>query len=290
MSDHFNAPRRVMELNIKSSVKKSHQPMGKTFVFGMMAGLFVALGAAASSTAIFNVSNVGIARTIAGMIFPVGLMMIIFIGGELFTGNCLIFMSVLDKQLTLKQFIRNLFIVFFSNMFGAVIISILVVASGNLDYSGGLLGAYSIKVMIAKMGVSPLTGITSGILCNVFVCGAIFMATASTDIVGKILAIFFPIWAFVVCGFEHCVANMFYIPTGLLAAKNPVYVQRAMEEYGYTAEKIASYSLIDSVQNIVFVTIGNFIGGSLIIGLICYMVYVKEWKNYDEQENIIENK
>lgn len=148
----------------------------------------------------------------AGVIFPVGLMLIVFLGGELFTGNCLIIMDVFDKRVTWAGLFRDLFIVFFSNLIGALCVDVLIVFSGNLNYSGGLLGAYTIKVAVSKIAISPVQGITSGILCNILVCLAVLMATSARDIAGKVWAIFFPICAFVVGGFEHCVANMFYTP------------------------------------------------------------------------------
>lgn len=214
MEQHFNTPAEVIDNNMKAGEGKAHLPLGKMILLGIMAGAFIALGGATSSTAAHAIDNVGLARFVAGIIFPVGLMIIVFVGGELFTGNCLIVMDVVGKKVTWFECIRNLIVVYFSNLIGALIIDTLIYFSGNLDYTGGLLGAYAIKVAVGKVGISPLKGITSGILCNILVCIAILMAAAATDIVGKVWAIFFPIMAFVVGGFEHCVANMFYIPVG----------------------------------------------------------------------------
>ena len=222
MEQHFNTPSEVIDTNMKAGEGKAHLPLGKMILLGIMAGAFIALGGATSSTAAHAIDNVGLARFVAGIIFPVGLMIIVFVGGELFTGNCLIVMDVVGKKVTWFECIRNLIVVYFSNLIGALIIDTLIYFSGNLDYTGGLLGAYAIKVAVGKVGISPLKGITSGILCNILVCIAILMAVAATDIVGKVWAIFFPIMAFVVGGFEHCVANMFYIPVGMMAAQNPV--------------------------------------------------------------------
>jgi len=204
MEQHFNTPAEVIDNNMKAGEGKAHLPLGKMILLGIMAGAFIALGGATSSTAAHAIDNVGLARFVAGIIFPVGLMIIVFVGGELFTGNCLIVMDVVGKKVTWFECIRNLIVVYFSNLIGALIIDTLIYFSGNLDYTGGLLGAYAIKVAVGKVGISPLKGITSGILCNILVCIAILMAAAATDIVGKIWAIFFPIMAFVVGGFEHC--------------------------------------------------------------------------------------
>lgn len=172
--------------------------------------------------------------------------------------------------------------VYFSNLIGALIIDTLIYFSGNLDYTGGLLGAYAIKVAVGKVGISPLKGITSGILCNILVCIAILMAVAATDIVGKVWAIFFPIMAFVVGGFEHCVANMFYIPVGMMAAQNPVYVAKAQEAYGLTAEQIQGLTILHSLNNFIPVTIGNILGGMVFVGIPCYFIYKKKWQKYHD--------
>lgn len=276
MNNRYNTPAEVMELNMAGAVGKATLPLGRMILLGILAGAFIALGAATSNTAVHAIGNVGLARTLAGCIFPVGLMMIVFVGGELFTGNCLIFMAVLDKRVRITQFLRNLLVVYFSNMIGAVLIGGLIALSGNLNYSGGLLGAYTIKVMMGKVSLSPVEAITSGILCNILVCVAIFMAAAAKDIAGKVWAIFFPILAFVIGGFEHCVANMFYIPAGLMAAQNPAFVEKATESYGLTAEAIESVNVLTTMKNFIPVTIGNIIGGALCVGALCYMIYGKK--------------
>lgn len=278
MDKHFNTPVEVIDTNMRACEKKARLPLGKMILLGIMAGAFIALGGATSSTAVHGIADVGLARTIAGTIFPVGLMMIVFVGGELFTGNCLIVMDVVDKKVTWRACARNLVVVYFSNLVGALIIDFLIYYSGNLDYTDGLLGAYAIKVALGKIAISPIRGITSGILCNILVCIAILMAAAATDIVGKVWAIFFPIMAFVVGGFEHCVANMFYIPMGMMAATNPAYVARAQEAYGITQAQLDSLTLVNSLQNFLPVTLGNMLGGMVFVGIPCYFIYKKNWK------------
>lgn len=279
MEQHFNTPSEVIDTNMKAGEGKAHLPLGKMILLGIMAGAFIALGGATSSTAAHAIDNVGLARFVAGIIFPVGLMIIVFVGGELFTGNCLIVMDVVGKKVTWFECIRNLIVVYFSNLIGALIIDTLIYFSGNLDYTGGLLGAYAIKVAVGKVGISPLKGITSGILCNILVCIAILMAVAATDIVGKVWAIFFPIMAFVVGGFEHCVANMFYIPTGVMAAMNPEYVAKAQELYGITAQQCQNLANLSGCESLLFVTIGNIIGGMIFVGLPLYFAYIRKKKS-----------
>ena len=277
MNNHFNTPAETIELNMKACENKTVLPLGKMILLGIMAGAFIALGGAASSTAAHAIENVGLARAMAGVIFPVGLMLIVFLGGELFTGNCLIVMDVFAKRTTWKRLLYNLVVVYFSNLIGALIIDTLLVFSGNLNYSGGLLGAYTIKVAVGKLGVAPVQAITSGILCNLLVCLAVLMATCAKDIVGKVWAIFFPICAFVIGGFEHCVANMFYVPAGMMAAANPDYAAMAQQVYGITAEQLAGLTVLGSLQNFIPVTIGNILGGMVFTGLPLYLIYKKKW-------------
>lgn len=190
MDNHFNTPSEVVDLSIQACEGKTKLPLGKMILMGIMAGAFIAFGGATSSTAAHAIENVGVSRIVAGSIFPVGLMLIVFLGGELFTGNCLIIMDVLDRRVTWTELVRDLVIVYFSNLIGALLVDVLIIFSGNLNYSGSLLGAYTIKVAIGKIAVTPIQGITSGILCNVLVCLAVLMATSATDIAGKVWAIF----------------------------------------------------------------------------------------------------
>lgn len=273
METYFNSPAEVVEANIKGAEGKAALPAGKMVLLGMMAGAFIALGGAASSTAAHGIADTGIARAVSGVIFPVGLMMVILLGGELFTGNCLMVMAALERRVTCKRMLRNLAAVYLSNLAGAVLIAVLLNLSGNLDYSGGLLGAYTIKTAVAKAGIAPVKGIVSGMLCNFLVCIAILMAAAARDIAGKIWAVFFPIEAFVIGGFEHCVANMFYIPAGMLASLNPEYTARAQEAYGITAGQLNVLNGWNGVCSLLFVTAGNVIGGMALVGIPLFLSY-----------------
>ena len=270
-----NSCLEIANNTINSGIKKSTLPLSKMILLGIMAGAFIALGGVASNVAIHNITDVGLARTLAGAIFPVGLMLVVFTGSELFTGNCLMFMSVLDKKIKVIEMIKNLVTVYFSNLIGALIIDTLVFFSGQFDFSNGGLGAYAIKVAIAKTTIEPLEAVTSGILCNILVCLAIIFAGAAKDVTGKIMGIFFPIWAFVICGFEHCVANMFYIPAGMMAATNPKYASVASELYGITTEQCTSLVQFNGIESFVYVTIGNIIGGMIFVGLVFYIAHKK---------------
>lgn len=267
----FFKPNEIVQQYIDVSVSKSRMSCGIILLKSILAGMMIGMGAACSSVAAYSVSNVGLARLVAGLVFPVGLMMVILMGAELFTGDCLMSTAVARGNVSFWQMFRVLVLVFAGNFIGSIMLSTLIFFSGQLNYSGGLLGAYTIKVALAKTSITPIQGITSGILCNILVCAAVLMAMCSKDVTGKILASFFVIMPFVTGGFEHCVANMYYISAGLLAKNNVTYKNLALTVYGLTdLSKLSLKGFF--ITNLIPVTIGNIIGGSGIIGLTMYYI------------------
>lgn len=274
MDNNYYLPAQIIENNLKAGVNKAKLKTGRMILMGMFAGMFIAIGAEGSNLAVHSISDFGIAKTAAGCVFPVGLMMLSIIGAELFTGNCMMLAAVCDKRITVLQMLRNWIIVYLSNLFGAVITASVVFGSGQYDASSGGLGAYTIKVAMGKTGLDFGKALLSGIMCNILVCVAVLMSGAAKDVIGKLFACFFPIMVFVISGFEHCVANMYYIPAGIMAATNSSYVDKACELYGYTAEQIEEQLTIGNFfgANLLPVTIGNIIGGGVIIGLGLYVI------------------
>ncbi len=273
----MNQPSQVVEGYIKAGVGKATMPLGRMILMGICAGIFIACGASASNMGMHTIANASAAKIVAGTIFPVGLMMYILIGGELFTGDCLMVMGAMDKKYSFVSVARVLTIVFLSNLIGSVLLAFFVFASGQWDYSSGLLGAFTIKIAMGKVNTTFFNGFFSGIMCNIFVCGAVLMASAAKDVVGKVWAAFFPIFAFVISGYEHCVANMYYIPAGIFAKQNETYVNMAMEKYGYTAEQLESLNWLNFfIQNELPVTLGNIVGG-MFLGVILYIIHKKNW-------------
>lgn len=244
----------------------------KMITLGILAGGFIAIGASSSSAAVFGIANIGLAKFLAGCIFPVGLILIVLVGGELFTGNCLLFFGVLNKKVKIWPMLKVLIIVFFSNLVGTLVVVFLVNLSGQLDFGDGALGAYVIETAYAKLNHSFVGAFSSGIMCNILVCIAVLLAGTPHDVIGQIWAIFFPTMAFVVGGFEHCVANMYYISAGLLAKYNDKYYNAALES-GMTPEQIETMSINGFlVDNLLPVTLGNIIGGMFFVALPLYLI------------------
>lgn len=275
MSDYTptNAPAQVTELMLAGMTGKSKLPLVKMFLLGILAGAFIAFGAEASSLAAHNVTQVGIQRLIMGCVFPVGLIMVVLLGTELFTGNCMMVAAVADKRVKLAMLLRNWIVVYLGNMIGAALIVLLVSATGQLGYSSNGLAVLTIKIAAAKTGLSFGAAFAGGILCNVLVCIAVLLAMASKSIIGKIAGIWFPIMAFVLSGFEHSVANMYYIPAGIFASMNPAYAAAAQE----AGVNMANLNALGFLGNIVPVTLGNIVGGA-VIALVMWFCFAHDKK------------
>lgn len=275
----ISTPPQIVAANMNAAKSKTELSLGRMILLGILAGMFIAGGASASSLAMHAISNVGLARLVAGTIFPVGLMMIVLVGGELFTGDCLMIMGCVHGKFSVSKMVKVLIVVYLSNLVGSLLFAGLVYASGQYNYTNGMLGAFTIKVALGKLNLSFGAAVASGILCNIFVCMAVLMATAARDISGKIWGIFFPILTFIVSGYEHCVANMYYIPAGIFAKASSTYASLAMESYGYTTLQLDSLNWANFVvKNLIPVTIGNILGGMVFVGLPLYLIHQKKLK------------
>ncbi|MDR1573892.1 MAG: formate/nitrite transporter family protein [Clostridiales Family XIII bacterium] len=249
---------------------KVNNPFWKELLLGILAGAFIALAAAASSTAAHDLANVGLARMTAGLLFPFGLVMVIVSGAELFTGSCLISISVLAGRVTLPRMLKNWLIVYVGNFIGSFVVAAACVYSGQLNYSGNALAAYTIKTAAAKSSLDFGDAVVLGIFCNLLVCLGVFMALSAKDTAGRAIGAYLPVAFFVICGFEHCIANMYYIPAGLLAARVPEYAAKALE-LGVHAESLTWGNFF--LVNLLPVTLGNIIGGAALGAFMrfCYL-------------------
>ena len=237
----MNTPKQIADSYAALGAGKAAMPKGRMFLLAVLAGAFVALAGVAS------VIGTAAAGKLAGAcIFPAGLAMVIVAGSELFTGNNLMVISLLEKRITAGQLLAAWAVVYLGNLAGALAVSALSVGGGTF----GACYESLIATAAAKTGLTFAEAVLRGILCNVLVCTAVWMAMAAADVGGKILGLFFPVMVFVLCGFEHCIANMFYIPAGILAAAR----------YGVAAEGLGWGAFF--VKNLLPVTVGNIIGGA----------------------------
>ncbi len=279
-SKFYLTPAEIAQATVDSGVKKTSLTIIKMVLLGLLAGAFIAFASEGSNYAAYNLwadpNTYGLGKTLAGAIFGTGLMLVIIAGAELFTGNNLIFMSVLSKKAKLSGMLKNWLFVYIGNFIGSVLIAFLIVKSGQLNASGNLLAATTIKIASYKVGLTFSQGFILGILCNWLVCLAVWMATGAKTIIGKIFAIFFPIWLFITSGFEHSVANMYYIPAGIMAKANPAYAQAAIDA-GLTQKSLDALNWgTFFTHNLIAVTLGNIAGGAVFVGMIYWFLYLKK--------------
>lgn len=246
---NFMTPAEVRKNFLTIGETKAALPLGKMLVLAILAGMFIALAGAASTWASILVENLSLRRLIAGCVFPAGLAMVVFTGAELFTGNCLMSMALLEKRITLPAMLRNWCVVYAGNFIGAAAVAAMAV------WGGVFAGREELLVHTALGKIMPMEqALLRGILCNILVCLGVLMAAAATDAGGKVLALFFPVAAFVMAGYEHSVANMYYLTAGLLAGAD-----------------LSPADLL--LGNLLPVTLGNILGGAVILGAGLWYAY-----------------
>lgn len=269
MADNENGtvmlpPAKTQEAFVHIGFAKARLTRGRAFVLAILAGAFVALGA---SFMLMVRSDVSLSPTISlvlgGLAFCLGLFLVLVAGAELFTGNCLMVIGALDGRYPLVRMLRKWAIVYAGNAVGALLVVVLLLVSGFAEMQGGAVGELVCSVAASKASLSPVVAFSRGILCNVLVCLAVWMGSAGKTVCDKLAAAILPVVAFVVLGFEHSVANMFFLPLGL--------VIEAL--WGGS-----SVVVLGVASNLVFVTLGNIVGG-VAIAAAYWFVYGREDRN-----------
>lgn len=257
LSHDAYAPAQIA-LRIESGgVAKANMPALKTATLGVLAGAFISFGAMFYVLVITG-SDLGFGpgRLLGGIAFSLGLILVLIGGAELFTGNNLIVMAWAEHKVTTVQLLRNWGLVYVANFAGALGTLALFVLAGALDLNGGAVGQTVARIAESKIALDPVSAFFRGVLCNTLVCLAVWLCFAAREVTGKVLAIVFPISAFVALGFEHSVANMFLIPLGMIAAGTGIDIGAIF-------------------GNLVPVTLGNIVGGSGLVALTYWLVYLR---------------
>jgi len=275
-TNNYSTPSEITYTTIQTGIKKAGMKYSNQFILAILAGAFIAFAAEGSNMAAFNLfakpETYGLGKVLAGAIFGTGLMLVVLAGGELFTGNTMIFGGVLDGKVKLSDMLKNWFFVFTGNFVGALLIAYMMVHSGLFNSGANVLGGVTIKIASYKVALTFMSAFYLGIMCNILVCLAVWLAYGAKDMVGKIFAIFFPIWLFITSGFEHSVANMYYIPAGILAKSNPGWVA----ESHLTPAALANLNWGNFIiNNLIPVTLGNIVGGSIFVVGVYWFVYIK---------------
>ena len=278
-------------------VRKAETPFLKMFMLAILAGAFIAMGAIFATTvgagaqavttpdgtAAYSVGlPYGVVRLLSGLVFSLGLILVLVGGAELFTGNNLIVMAWISGKVTTWQLIRNWIIVYAGNFVGAMGTAILMFLSRQYTFGSNAVGIAALKTAVAKSDLTFIQAVALGILCNALVCMAVWLTYSARSTVDKIMAIVFPIAAFVAAGFEHSIANMYFIPIGLFIKDfDPAFIGAVGKQVAHLDTLTWSAFLFN---NLLPVTIGNIIGGSVLVAAIYWIIYLRPAKAQSQKE------
>lgn len=268
--------------------RKAEMSFLRTFMLAVLAGAFIALGALfATTVSAGSLSSLapdgspayttglpyGVVRLLAGLVFCLGLILVVVGGAELFTGNNLIVMAWASGKVTIRQLLRNWGIVYVGNFAGSVSTAIIVFLTGQYTFGAGSIGITALKTAVTKCDYGFIQAVALGTLCNALVCMAIWLTYSARSTVDKILSIVFPITAFVAAGFEHSIANMYFIPFGLLIKDfDPTYTAGVAAQVPHLADLTWGAFF---VRNLIPVTIGNIIGGAVMVAAVYWAIYLR---------------
>jgi formate transporter len=261
-------------------VKKASMEFLPMFVLGILAGAFIGCGAIFCTTVLAGTGELpyGVQRLLGGLVFTLGLILVVVGGAELFTGNNLILMAFASGKVSLSALMRNWVIVYTGNFVGSILTAYIMFLSTQYTFGGGAVGLTALNIANAKSGLAFMPALALGIMCNALVCMAVWLCFSARTTTDKILAIIPPISAFVAAGFEHSIANMYFIPIGLfIKAWAPASFWALPALAGRTADSFANLNWYNFlVGNLVPVTIGNIIGGALMVGAIYWFIYLRQ--------------
>jgi len=264
MEKRFLTPVETTQAITANGQRVLTQPLARTWMLSLLAGFYIAFGAELATLVTSDAAQhfgVGVSRLLGGSVFPLGLMLVVICGAELFTGNSLLTKAALHGQLPWQKIAENWVIVIIGNLVGSLFLAWLMFESELWQI--GRVAEHAVNIAAAKCELSFGVALVRGILCNWLVCLAVFMATAARDIPGKMLACYVPIMAFVASGFEHSVANMYFIPMGLLLKA----------ELGLAIPGLTWSNFF--ISNLIPVTLGNIIGGTVFVGFAYWFAYLK---------------
>lgn len=260
----------ICKATVEMGEKKAKTTILETFVLGILAGAFIGLGAVFYTISTTNTGmGFGPMKVLGGLVFSLGLVLVVIAGAELFTGNNLISVAAFTGRISSSQVAKNWFWVYIANFVGSMLVVGLIYGSGIWEFVGSEVGAHMVTIAAGKTALTPLEAFTRAILCNFLVCLAVWMAAGANSISGKIMAIIFPITGFVAMGFEHSIANMYFIPMG-------IFLKSSVEIKAAIGSSVApELSWLGFFYNLGWVTFGNIIGGCLFVGVpyyVCHMV------------------
>ena len=260
----------------KAGIVKGNLDFLSMFILSIVAGAFIAFGAILYTYVIHDSSlSLGLTKLLGGLVFCLGLILVIVAGAELFTGNNLIVMAYVSRKISLQRLLRNWTIVFCGNLVGSLAMVFLLSQSGQWTAAGASVGVKALMIANGKVNLTFVQALSRGILCNILVCLAVWLCCSGRSVTDKVLAIIFPITAFVALGFEHSVANMYFVPAGLVLKHNTQVLSAAEGLLGQVPDLSRLTISGFLVRNLLPVSLGNIIGGGLLVGIIYWFVYLR---------------
>jgi formate transporter len=263
-------PLEMAERMENVGVKKANMDIWSMFALAVLAGSFIGLGAEFFTLVITNSGlHFGMNKLVGGLVFCLGLILVVIAGAELFTGNNLIVMAWVAKKLTLGQVMRNWVVVYLGNLIGSLVTVLFMYFTSQWAFSDYHVGATALNIANAKVNLSFTEALARGIMCNALVCLAVWLCLSGRSVMDKIMAIIFPITAFVASGFEHSIANMYFIPMGIVLKGEPQVVEAA----GKVASDLVNLNILGFLHNLVAVTTGNIFGGGFLVAAVYWFIY-----------------
>lgn len=272
----FLLPEEIAKNVVEVSKKKSRLRILPLLLLGILAGAYIGFGAELCTITTHDLSmylGMGFSKFIGGSVFSVGLILVAIGGAELFTGNCLMLTGVLTRDISIMSMLRNWLFVYLANFVGSMLLVIIIYYSGLWKIGNFEVGIAALTTATEKVNLSFVEAFLRGVGCNWLVCLAIWLSIAGKDTISKIIGIYFPVMAFVASGFEHSIANMYFIPIGLFLKGNVAVVSKAGLVEGINNLNWLGFF----VRNLIPVTLGNIVGGAFFVGGIYYLAYL--WRN-----------
>ncbi len=264
------APGEIAERVREAVVAKSHLDLASLLALSVLAGAFIALGACFSTLAATGATGpYGLARLPVGLAFSLGLILVVVGGAELFTGNMLVVMGWASGAVSTRALLRNWSWVYVGNFAGSVATALLIFYAGPWRAAGSQVGVTAVNIALLKCSLPAGRAFFLGIFCNVLVCLAVWLCFGARSTTDRILAIIFPITAFVALGFEHSIANMYFIPFGMLVAHEPSVVAAG----GWAPDALAALNAAGFARNLLWVTLGNLVGGGFMVAGVYWFIY-----------------
>ena len=259
------SPKEIAERVENVGVTKAGLPLLSQVALGVLAGGFIGMGAMFFTLVVSDSGlSFATARVLGGVVFSLGLILVVVAGAELFTGNNLLVMATVTGRIPASKFLHNMVVIYCANFVGAVGLAWLVALSGQWQMGNSAVGKTAVALAAAKCGLPFDEAFFKGVLCNILVCLAVWLAMAGRTVMDKVLAIVFPIAAFVACGFEHSVANMYFIPLGIFLREQAV---------ASGATNLDALNWLGLARNLLPVTLGNLVGGAGMVGLVYWVIY-----------------